>query len=68
MSDLLWDRGGDPFNEIMRELLLLEDGYTLEVINSFEPTPLIKIANDKGYESMVEMREDLVYTYFYQSR
>lgn len=58
------DRGGDPFNEIMRELLLLEDGYTLEVINSFEPTPLIKIANDKGYESMVEMREDLVYTYF----
>jgi TusA-related sulfurtransferase len=58
------DRGGDPFNEIMRELMLLEDGYTLEVINSFEPTPLIKIANDKGYESMVEMRDDLAYTYF----
>ena len=61
------DRGGDPFNEIMRELMLLQDGYTLEVINSFEPTPLIKIAQSKGFGSMVETKEDAVYTYFMKS-
>lgn len=58
------ERGGDPFNEIMRELMLLREGYVLEVINSFEPTPLIKIARDKGFSSMVETKEDAVYTYF----
>lgn len=61
------ERGGDPFNEIMRELMLLQDGYTLEVINSFEPTPLIKIAQSKGFASMVETKEDAVYTYFMKS-
>jgi len=58
------DRGGDPFSEIMGELMLLRDGYVLEVINSFEPTPLIKIANNKGYDSMVETKGDAFYTYF----
>lgn len=61
------DRGGDPFTEIMRELMLLQEGYTLEVINSFEPTPLIKIAQNKGFASMVETKEDAVYTYFIKS-
>ncbi len=61
------DRGGDPFNEIMRELMLLREGYTLEVINSFEPTPLIKIAQSKGFSSLVETKEDVVYTYFIRS-
>lgn len=58
------ERGGDPFNEIMRELMLLREGFALEVINSFEPTPLIKIARDKGFASWIEAREDAVYTYF----
>lgn len=58
------ERGGDPFNEIMRELLVLPEGYVLEVINSFEPTPLIKIAQDKGFDSLVETKEDIVYTWF----
>ncbi len=58
------DRGGDPFSEIMKELMLLRDGYVLEVINSFEPTPLIKIAQNKGFESLVEAKGDVVYTYF----
>lgn len=61
------DRGGDPFNEIMRELLLLEDGFVLKVINSFEPTPLIKVANNKGFDSMVETADDTVFTYFIKS-
>jgi TusA-related sulfurtransferase len=58
------ESGGDPFSEIMRELLVLPDGYALEVINSFEPTPLIKIAQNKGFDSVVETKDDAVYTYF----
>ncbi len=61
------ERGGDPFNEIMRELMLLREGYVLEVVNSFEPTPLIKIARDKGFSSIVETKDDAVYTYFIKS-
>lgn len=58
------ERGGDPFNEIMGALMKLQEGYALKVINSFEPTPLIKIANARGYVSMVDAREAAVYTYF----
>ncbi len=57
-------RGGDPFNEIMGELMKLQEEYTLEVINTFEPTPLIKIANTRGFASMVETKDEVVYTYF----
>jgi uncharacterized protein (DUF2249 family) len=58
------ERGEDPFSEIMGELAKLQDGYVLEVINSFEPTPLIKIAQTKGFDSLVEVKSDTVYTYF----
>lgn len=58
------ERGEDPFSEIMGELAKLQNGYVLEVINSFEPTPLIKIAHTKGFDSMVEVKGDAVYTYF----
>ena len=60
------ERGGDPFNEIMGELMRLQEGYALEVINTFEPTPLIKIANTRGYASKIETKEDAVYTYFFK--
>lgn len=60
------NRGGDPFNEIMGELMRLQEGYALEVINSFEPTPLIKIANARGYASKVETKEGVVHTYFFK--
>lgn len=58
------DRGGDPFNEIMGELALLPDGDVLQVINSFEPTPLITIARSKGFESWIDSQGDEVHTYF----
>lgn len=60
------ERGGDPFNEIMGALMKLQEGYALKVINSFEPTPLIKIANARGYASMVDAKEAAVYTYFFK--
>lgn len=56
--------GGDPFKDIMAALKTLPKENVLEVINTFEPTPLIKIVNSKGYESMVETKEGVVYTYF----
>lgn len=58
------ERGEDPFSAIMGGLVKLRDGYVLEVVNSFEPTPLIKIAHSKGFDSMVKTKGDTVYTYF----
>lgn len=57
-------KGEDPFKEIMGALKSLPTENALEVINTFEPTPLIKIVNSKGYVSMVETEEGVVYTYF----
>jgi len=56
--------GGDPFKDIMAALKTLPTENALEVINTFEPTPLIKIVKDKGYVSMVKTEEEVVYTYF----
>ncbi len=57
-------KGEDPFKNIMEALKTLQEGYALEVINTFEPTPLIKIVNSQGYMSMVETKNDIVFTYF----
>ncbi|HEY9169043.1 MAG TPA: DUF2249 domain-containing protein [Lutibacter sp.] len=57
-------KGEDPFKNIMGALKNLQEGYALEVINTFEPTPLIKIVNSQGYESMVETKNNVVFTYF----
>lgn len=58
------EEGTDPFKHIMDALKELPDGYALEVINSFEPTPLIKILNKKGYASYLITTDDIVRTYF----
>lgn len=60
-------RGDDPFKEIMAALEILQDGFALEIINTFEPTPLIKIVNSKGYVSMVKTEGEVIYTYFFKS-
>jgi len=60
-------QGNDPFKEIMGALKMLQDGYVLEIINTFEPTPLIKIINSKGYVSMVKNEDEVIYTYFFKS-
>jgi uncharacterized protein (DUF2249 family) len=39
----------DPFHVIMSTLKELPEGKTLKLINSFEPTPLYKILDCKGY-------------------
>ena len=56
--------GTDPFKEIMQKIKQLEVNQTLEVINTFEPIPLINVLKSKGFTSEVIRKEDLVYTYF----
>lgn len=60
--------GVDPFNDIMQALEKLEDGHVLELINTFEPIPLIKILNKKGYLSSVKRENGLVITYFVRAK
>ncbi len=50
--------GEDPFNEIMAVVKKLEDIQTLEIINSFEPIPLINKLKRKGYTTWTEKFED----------
>lgn len=58
------EKGSDPFNYTMDELNTLPEGFVLEVINSFEPTPLIKILNKKGYANFIVNKGESVNTYF----
>lgn len=56
--------GVDPFKEIMGVLKTLPPGFALEVINTFEPAPLILILKNKGYLSEVRNEAGVIYTYF----
>lgn len=56
--------GSDPFKNIIDKLNSLPEGFVLEVINSFEPKPLITILNKKGYESEVITTPNEIKTYF----
>ncbi|MBP9600697.1 MAG: DUF2249 domain-containing protein [Lutibacter sp.] len=56
--------GTDPFKEIMQKIKLLKENQTLEIINTFEPIPLINVLKSKGFTSEVTRKEGLVYTYF----
>lgn len=56
--------GTDPFKSIIENLNSLPEGYVLEVVNSFEPKPLIAILNKKGYESDVVSNPGEIKTYF----
>jgi uncharacterized protein (DUF2249 family) len=57
------ERGTDPFQAIMSMVKELKPGEVLQVINSFEPTPLIKILESKGFLSSVDHQGEVVYTY-----
>lgn len=57
--------GKDPFNDIMTALEKLPNEFTLKIINTFEPTPLISILSKKGYEHhTINAGKALFYTYF----
>ncbi len=46
--------GTDPLEKIMASIAALKKHQVLLIINSFEPTPLIKLLNKKGFSSYVE--------------
>jgi TusA-related sulfurtransferase/uncharacterized protein (DUF2249 family) len=62
------ERGEDPFKRIMGILKDMPDDSVLEVINVFEPIPLINVLKERGYESLTERPEERdVRTYFWRS-
>ncbi len=59
------ESGEDPFNIIMKAVKMLKEEETLQIINSFEPIPLIRKLQSKGYESWTERpKEGEVHTFF----
>ena len=57
--------GNDPFNKIMEVVNDLKQEETLEIINSFEPVPLINKLQKQGYKTWTERPESgLVHTFF----
>lgn len=62
------ESGSDPFTEIMSAANDLQEHETLEIINSFEPIPLIHKLEESGFESWTERKEEgVVHTYFKKS-
>jgi uncharacterized protein (DUF2249 family) len=57
--------GIDPFKDIMKTANTLFDNEALKVINTFEPIPLIKILEEKGFKAKVTRKgQDIVETLF----
>lgn len=48
------ERGEDPFAEIMRYVDLLQAGDSLVLINTFEPFPLYRVMEGKGFSHSAE--------------
>lgn len=57
----------DPFDTILNVLKKMQVGHTLNVINSFEPVPLIKILQSKGFQCKVIHSNDLCFTHILKS-
>jgi len=57
--------GVDPFEEIMLARQKLADDETLQIINTFEPIPLINKFKSMGYESWTERpAPGVIHTFF----
>ncbi|RLD50508.1 MAG: hypothetical protein DRJ05_19525 [Bacteroidetes bacterium] len=57
--------GNDPFKEIMTAIKTLPENAVLEIINVFEPIPLINNLREKGFVSFTERpNEGEVHTFF----
>jgi uncharacterized protein (DUF2249 family) len=58
------ESGKDPLRLIIEKMNALQSNQILCVLNSFEPTPLISLLTNKGYESFVIHEGELCKTYF----
>jgi len=60
--------GNDPLKLIQQKVKDLHQGQVLQIINTFEPTPLIKLLEKQGFETYVKAAENnIVETYFYKA-
>jgi uncharacterized protein (DUF2249 family) len=60
--------GNDPLKLIQQTVKTLQAGQVLKIINTFEPTPLVKLLEKQGFQSYTDFaEEDLVETYFYKT-
>jgi len=63
------ESGVDPFKIIMQAVKELQEDQTLQIINSFEPIPLIRKLKSKGYDSWTERPEEgEVHTFFRKNK
>lgn len=53
----------DPFLNIMAQVKLLDTKSALEILNSFEPIPLIRILKSKGFDCITVKEGDLFRTF-----
>lgn len=59
--------GKDPLTLILEKVKAVQAGEALKVINTFEPIPLMKMLEKKGFEVYADIiSNDLVETYFYK--
>lgn len=59
--------GNDPLKLIQQKVKELQQGQVLKIINTFEPTPLIKLLENQGFKSYVDVVDkDVIETYFYK--
>ncbi len=59
--------GKDPLTLILAKIKAVQAGEALKVINTFEPIPLIKMLEKKGFAIYVDrLSKDWVETYFYK--
>jgi uncharacterized protein (DUF2249 family) len=58
--------GNDPFNTIMETVKNLKEGQTLQIINTFQPLPLITKLERSGYKSWTEKQESGIFHTFFK--
>ncbi len=59
--------GKDPLQPIMKKSSELKPGQVLKLVNTFEPVPLMRLLENKGFCSYADIiSDDLVETYFYR--
>jgi uncharacterized protein (DUF2249 family) len=60
--------GKDPFEDIMREVDSLAENEVLLIVNSFEPVPLYRVMQGRGFAHFTEQEAGTYRVYFFQER
>lgn len=62
------EAGNDPLKLIQQTINELKPRQVLKIINTFEPSPLIKLLEKQGFQSYTDhLEKNLVETYFYKT-